>query len=117
VDTTGTAPEVRPSSSPERERRAAANGGDPTVEFAERVPYDRYVRASTLHSLQQPLTDDPGEMSFLMVSQIMDLYLGLICVELREAQRLVRADDVWGRSSRCAGPSCTSSASTRPGAD
>jgi tryptophan 2,3-dioxygenase len=95
VDTTGTVLKVRPSSAPERERRAAVNGGDPTVEFDERVPYDLYVRASTLHSLQQPLTDDPGEMSFLMVSQIMELYFGLICAELREAQRLVQADDVW----------------------
>jgi tryptophan 2,3-dioxygenase len=96
VDTTGTALKVRPSSAQERERRAAGNGGDPTIEFDGRVPYDTYVHASTLHSLQQPLTDDPGEMSFLMVSQIMELYFGLICAELREAQRLVRADDVWG---------------------
>jgi tryptophan 2,3-dioxygenase len=96
VETTGMALKVRHSSALERERRAAANGGDPTVEFAGRVPYDVYVRASALHSLQQPLTDDPGEMSFLMVSQIMELYFGLICVELREAQRLIRADDIWG---------------------
>lgn len=71
------------------------NGGEPTLEFAERVPYDAYVQASTLHRLQQPLSADPGEMSFLMVSQIMELYFGLTCHELRETSRLLRADRVW----------------------
>ena len=74
---------VRPVTPQQRAARAARNGGEPTLEFAERVPYDAYVRASTLHGLQQPLSDDPGEMSFLMVSQIMELYFGLTCHELR----------------------------------
>jgi tryptophan 2,3-dioxygenase len=86
---------VRPSTAEERNDRAAANSGEPTVEFVEGVPYDAYVHASTLHSLQQTLSKDPGEMSFLMVSQIMELYFGLTCFELREAQRLLRDDDVW----------------------
>ncbi|GAB3814050.1 tryptophan 2,3-dioxygenase [Micromonospora zhanjiangensis] len=80
----------------ERDRRAAANAGEPTVEFTGQTPYDAYVRASTLHGLQQPVSDDPGEMSFLMVSQIMELYFGLVCHELREAQRLIDRDDVRG---------------------
>jgi tryptophan 2,3-dioxygenase len=67
----------------------------PKLAFAERVPYDQYVHASTLHSLQQPLSTDPGELSFLMTSQIMELYFGLICHELAEVQRRLRADDVW----------------------
>ncbi|MFC4016380.1 tryptophan 2,3-dioxygenase [Micromonospora sp. GCM10011542] len=79
----------------QRAARAARNGGEPTLEFAEQVPYDAYVQASTLHQLQRPLSDDPGEMSFLMVSQIMELYFGLTCHELRETQRLLRADRVW----------------------
>ncbi|MEO3779734.1 tryptophan 2,3-dioxygenase family protein [Micromonospora sp. B11E3] len=86
---------VRPVTPQQRAAKAARNGGKPTLEFAERVPYDTYVRASTLHRLQQPLSDDPGEMSFLMVSQIMELYFGLTCHELREAQRCLRADRVW----------------------
>ncbi|MFB6396920.1 tryptophan 2,3-dioxygenase [Polymorphospora lycopeni] len=90
------APAVRPATADERERRAAANAGEPTVEFTDRVPYDAYVHASTLHSLQQTLSKDPGEMSFLMVSQIMELYFGLTRFELLETQRLLRADDVWG---------------------
>ncbi|GAB1818793.1 tryptophan 2,3-dioxygenase [Herbidospora sp. RD11066] len=79
-----------------RAARAAANGGNPTLEFADGLPYDVYVHAGTLHSLQRTISKDPGEMSFLMVSQIMELYFGLTCFELREAQRLLRDDDVWG---------------------
>ncbi|WP_410811495.1 tryptophan 2,3-dioxygenase [Micromonospora sp. 067-2] len=86
---------VRPVTPRQRAARAARNGGEPTLEFAERVPYDAYVQASTLHQLQQPLSTDPGEMSFLMVSQIMELYFGLTCHELRETQRLLRADQIW----------------------
>ncbi|MGW0430969.1 tryptophan 2,3-dioxygenase [Micromonospora sp. NPDC003197] len=87
---------VRPTTARKRATKAAANAGEPTLEHAGRVPYDAYVHASTLHSLQRTLSDDPGEMSFLMVSQIMELYFGLTCFELREAQQLLRADDVWG---------------------
>ncbi|SCE94754.1 tryptophan 2,3-dioxygenase [Micromonospora haikouensis] len=85
---------VRPATPRQRAARAARNGGEPTLDFADRVPYDAYVHASTLHRLQQPLSDDPGEMSFLMVSQIMELYFGLTRHELREAQRCLRADRV-----------------------
>ncbi|GAA0375000.1 tryptophan 2,3-dioxygenase [Micromonospora gifhornensis] len=91
----GTRTAVRPVTGKQRAARAARNGGEPTLEFAERVPYDAYVQASTLHRLQQPLSDDPGEMSFLMVSQIMELYFGLTCHELRETSRLLRTDRVW----------------------
>lgn len=68
----------------------------PRLDFPDQVPYDAYVHASTLHSLQQPLSKDPGEMSFLMVSQVMELWFGLARHELRDAQRLLREDDVWG---------------------
>lgn len=94
-DPAGEAAAIRPASARERGERARRNAGEPTLEFAEGVPYDSYVRASTLHNLQRTLSDDPGEMSFLMVSQIMELYFGLICFELGEARRLVRADQVW----------------------
>jgi tryptophan 2,3-dioxygenase len=86
---------IRPSTAQQRAARAKVNAGKPTLEFGGQVPYDAYVHASTLHSLQQPLGQDPGEMSFLMVSQIMELYFGLTCFELRETQRLLRDDDAW----------------------
>ncbi|WBB66845.1 tryptophan 2,3-dioxygenase family protein [Micromonospora sp. WMMD812] len=86
---------VRPVTPQQRAATAADNGGEPTLDFGDRVPYDVYTHASTLHRLQQPLSDDPGEMSFLMISQIMELYFGLTRHELIEAQRLLRADLVW----------------------
>jgi tryptophan 2,3-dioxygenase len=68
----------------------------PKLDFPDQVPYDAYVHATTLHSLQQPLSKDPGEMSFLMISQVMELYFGLARFELGEVQRALRDDDVWG---------------------
>lgn len=67
----------------------------PKLDFAQ-VPYDEYVHADTLHALQQPRTTDPGEMSFLVVTQVMELYFKLIRFELEHAQLAVRADDVSG---------------------
>ncbi|WP_166347233.1 tryptophan 2,3-dioxygenase [Phytoactinopolyspora limicola] len=95
MDTTHSRPALRPASEQERVERAAATGGAPTLEFTGDVPYDAYVHASTLHSLQQTMTDDPGEMSFLMISQVMELYFKLICFELRAAQGELRSDRTW----------------------
>jgi tryptophan 2,3-dioxygenase len=86
---------VRPTTAAERDERSAANSGRPTLEFGQRVPYDSYVHASTLHTLQRTLSGDPGEMSFLVVSQIMELYFKLVRHELREARDHLRADQVW----------------------
>lgn len=85
---------VRPVTPRQRATRADRNGGEPTLEFTGQVPYDTYVQASTLHRLQTPLSSDPGEMSFLVTSQIMELYFNLTCHELRETQRLLRADRI-----------------------
>ncbi|MBU2663808.1 tryptophan 2,3-dioxygenase [Actinoplanes bogorensis] len=86
---------VRPTTAEERDARVARNGGAPTLEFGRRVPYDSYVHASTLHTLQRPLSGDPGEMSFLVVSQIMELYFKLVRHELELARDHVRADEIW----------------------
>ncbi|WP_055586838.1 tryptophan 2,3-dioxygenase [Streptacidiphilus griseoplanus] len=89
-------PQVRPATARERAQRAAATGGAPTLDFTGRVPYDAYVHAEDLHRLQQPLSGDTGEMSFLVISQVMELYFGLTRFELREVQELLRKDDIWG---------------------
>ncbi|MCY1136743.1 tryptophan 2,3-dioxygenase family protein [Actinoplanes sp. Pm04-4] len=86
---------VRPTTAEERDARTARNGGAPTLEFGRKVPYDAYVHASTLHTLQRTLSGDPGEMSFLVVSQIMELYFKLIRHELEQARDHVRADQMW----------------------
>ncbi|GAA1210708.1 tryptophan 2,3-dioxygenase [Prauserella alba] len=74
--------------------RAPDDGADDRAPD-DRVPYDRYVHAGTLHRLQQTNTGDPGEMSFLVISQIMELYFKLVDFELRTAQRALRDDEVW----------------------
>ncbi|MBP2473008.1 tryptophan 2,3-dioxygenase [Crossiella equi] len=68
--------------------------GDPKLDFGGTTPYEDYVHASVLHSLQQRWSDDPGEMSFLVITQIMELYFGLLCFEWRQAQKEMRADDI-----------------------
>ena len=64
----------------------------PRVEFEDTTPYDAYVRASTLATLQRTATDEPGEYMFLVVSQVMELYFNLIAFEWRTAQRFLRED-------------------------
>ena len=64
----------------------------PRVEFEDTTPYDAYVRASTLATLQKTATDEPGEYMFLVLSQIMELYFNVIAFEWRTAQRFLRAD-------------------------
>jgi tryptophan 2,3-dioxygenase len=58
------------------------------------TPYDQYVRADVLHSLQDTVTDTETELPFLVVSQIQELYFGLIAQELHVTRAHLRADDV-----------------------
>lgn len=69
---------------------------EPKLDFGGTTPYEDYVRASTLHALQRPMTDDPLEMSFLVVTQVMELYFGLLAFDLRYARDRLTADDVTG---------------------
>ncbi|ACU34235.1 tryptophan 2,3-dioxygenase [Actinosynnema pretiosum subsp. pretiosum] len=66
----------------------------PKLDFGGTTPYEDYVRASVLHTLQRQASDDPREMSFLVTTQVMELYFGLLCFEWRQAQKELRADDV-----------------------
>ncbi|MFI9594739.1 tryptophan 2,3-dioxygenase [Nonomuraea sp. NPDC052265] len=95
VDATRQLPALRPTTAEERAERARTTGGAPTLDFETRTPYDAYVRTDVLHELQHPMSDDAGEMSFLMITQVMELYFKLIAFELRNAQERLRADDVW----------------------
>src|SRR3954465_13259218 len=66
----------------------------PKLDFGGTTPYEDYVHASVLHTLQKQASDDPREMSFLVITQIMELYFGLLVFEWRQAQRELRADDL-----------------------
>ena len=77
-----------------RRARARATGGQPDLSFAGGTPYDHYVRTDVLHSIQSLRTDEPEERAFLVVSQVMELYFGLLRAEWELAQRLLRADEI-----------------------
>ncbi|GAA2264478.1 tryptophan 2,3-dioxygenase [Streptomyces ruber] len=57
-------------------------------------PYDEYVHASVLNSLQQPLTEAADEMGFLVTTQVQELWFTLIVHEWRSAGRALAGDDL-----------------------
>ncbi len=65
---------------------------EPILNFDGQTPYDVYVGTEALHSLQHTLTEVPGEMAFLVISQVMELYFGLLRFEWEYAQDALRAD-------------------------
>jgi len=84
-----------------RLRGAAAASPDPgpkepIVEFAEVTPYEQYVGVRQLQALVRTVTDHPAEPSFLVVTQVMELWFTLLRREWELAQRRLRADDLDG---------------------
>lgn len=78
----------------------------PNLDFAGTTPYEDYVQADVLTHLQHPRSDDPGEMVFLVTTQVMELWFTVIVHEWETASRALRQDDVptamaaLGRSAR-----------------
>nr|BBD17752.1 tryptophan dioxygenase [Streptomyces sp.] len=66
---------------------------DSMLTFAGTTPYEDYVHASVLSSLQQPLSNAPEEMSFLVTTQVMELWFTLIVHEWRAAREALLKDD------------------------
>ncbi|GGL80083.1 tryptophan 2,3-dioxygenase [Streptomyces fumigatiscleroticus] len=56
-------------------------------------PYDDYVHASVLNSLQQPLTEAADEMGFLVTTQVMELWFTLVVHEWQTARQAFAKDD------------------------
>ncbi len=97
----GSAPEPRGSAleradATERAQRAAANAGEPSLDFDRSTPYDDYVGTRTLHGLMRPITDHPAEKAFLVTTQVMELIFGLLRAEFETAQQQLRGDDLDG---------------------
>ncbi|KUN00178.1 tryptophan 2,3-dioxygenase [Streptomyces yokosukanensis] len=65
-----------------------------TQPFAGTSPYDAYVHASVLNSLQHPLTEAPDEMGFVVTTQVMELWFTLIVHEWRMAATAFAKDDL-----------------------
>ncbi|MFE6361691.1 tryptophan 2,3-dioxygenase family protein [Streptomyces sp. NPDC057806] len=66
----------------------------PHLDFAGTTPYEDYVKADVLTHLQHTLSDDPGEMVFLVTTQVMELWFTVIVHEWETAAHAVREDRV-----------------------
>ncbi|MFF4751610.1 tryptophan 2,3-dioxygenase family protein [Streptomyces sp. NPDC002514] len=74
----------------------AAEPETPHLDFAGTTPYEDYVRADVLTHLQHTLSDDPGEMVFLVTTQVMELWFTVVVHEWETAARALREDRVPG---------------------
>ncbi|MFJ3308526.1 tryptophan 2,3-dioxygenase family protein [Streptomyces sp. NPDC086549] len=66
----------------------------PHLDFAGTTPYEDYVKADVLTHLQHTLSDDPGEMVFLVTTQVMELWFTVIVHEWETAARALREDRI-----------------------
>ncbi|MGW4159851.1 tryptophan 2,3-dioxygenase family protein [Streptomyces sp. NPDC004788] len=66
----------------------------PNLDFAGTTPYEDYVQADVLTHLQHLRSDDPGEMVFLVTTQVMELWFTVIVHEWETASRALRRDDL-----------------------
>ena len=66
----------------------------PHLDFHGTTPYEDYVQADVLTHLQHTLSDDPGEMVFLVTTQVMELWFTVIVHEWETAAGALRSDDV-----------------------
>ncbi len=66
----------------------------PNLAFEGSTPYEDYVKASVLTHMQHPLSDDPGEMAFLVTTQVMELWFTLLVHEWSTAAAALRQDDL-----------------------
>ncbi len=78
--------QAQPPEAPERET--------PHLDFAGTTPYEDYVQADVLTHLQHLLSDDPGEMVFLVTTQVMELWFTVIVHEWETAAHALREDRV-----------------------
>ncbi|MEV5316762.1 tryptophan 2,3-dioxygenase family protein [Streptomyces sp. NPDC052687] len=66
----------------------------PHLDFQGTTPYEDYVKADVLTHLQHTLSDDPGEMVFLVTTQVMELWFTCVVHEWETAAKALREDDV-----------------------
>jgi len=66
----------------------------PHLDFAGTTPYEDYVQADVLTHLQHTRSDDPGELAFLVTTQVMELWFTCIVHEWQTAAESLRRDDL-----------------------
>ncbi|THA36544.1 tryptophan 2,3-dioxygenase [Streptomyces sp. A1277] len=70
----------------------ATGAQTPHLDFAGTTPYEDYVQADVLTHLQHLRSDDPGEMVFLVTTQVMELWFTVIVHEWETAAHAMRGD-------------------------
>lgn len=70
------------------------NHAAPVEAPAGQTPYSAWMRTDTLHALQHPVSDHPGEHAWITSVQVSELYWMLIIKEIRIAQAQLRANDL-----------------------
>lgn len=70
----------------------ATGAQTPHLDFAGTTPYEDYVQADVLTHLQHLCSDDPGEMVFLVTTQVMELWFTVIVHEWETAAHAMRGD-------------------------
>ncbi|NED86190.1 tryptophan 2,3-dioxygenase [Streptomyces sp. SID11233] len=70
----------------------ATGAATPHLDFAGTTPYEDYVQADVLTHLQHLRSDDPGEMVFLVTTQVMELWFTVIVHEWETAAHALRED-------------------------
>ena len=81
----------------ETEPRALAEPGEagaPNLDYAGRTPYVVYTESDVLAGLVHPQTGEPLEVTFIVVTQIMELHFNLLIHEWRLAIRAMLDDDL-----------------------
>ncbi|MFG2719661.1 tryptophan 2,3-dioxygenase family protein [Streptomyces sp. NPDC048416] len=66
----------------------------PNLDFEGTTPYEDYVQADVLTHLQHLRSDDPGEMVFLVTTQVMELWFTVVVHEWETASKALRADRI-----------------------
>lgn len=66
----------------------------PHLDFNGTTPYEDYIQADVLTHLQYPLSEDPGELVFLVTTQVMELWFTVIVHEWETATAALRGDDI-----------------------
>ncbi|WP_328495513.1 tryptophan 2,3-dioxygenase family protein [Streptomyces sp. NBC_00414] len=74
--------------------KTASEPETPHLDFQGTTPYEDYVQADVLTHLQHTLSDDPGEMVFLVTTQVMELWFTVIVHEWETAAKALREDRI-----------------------
>jgi hypothetical protein len=65
-----------------------------TEQKTNQTPYSAWLQTEILHTLQQTVSDHPGEYAFLINAQVQELYWALIVKEMQTAQASLREDNL-----------------------